>query len=478
VAHLLSPAPSAAGVLRAGQVMLWAGLVATIGLTLAVAWTAPERVWVIPVALAGLVATWTLLRDPVLGTYAAVGLVVMALNKEAGLQPNQVAYGLFIYAFLGLWYLRRVVAGVPFIRNDLDRAVALLLFAGLPLAVVLGIAFGAPLYSVRGETISFSMLAFYFPVKEACRSARRGPEILAGLVLFIGLFVAVRNLLGFQDVVATATQAWQVADARLGAAGALHEMPLLFGALTALVLLLYVRPVHLRAALGLAFVLCVAALIMTRSRAYYVDLIFGVGVLLLLVRGRQRWQLLTLVFGGGALLIGMLFAFFGPLAELIVDGTLLRLSTLGSAATTDLSLINRFHESEAVMAKARLSPILGWGLGAEFTHFDILSRTTTTWEFIHNGYVALWFKLGLWGLVLVMGIWAASAWQGVRVHGLADIPVLHRAVALAAAVALISIIPSASTSSPFFTREMLQSMVIQIAIAAGLYQRYRAGQSG
>jgi O-antigen ligase len=473
VAHEFSPAqpPSPASVQRVGEMALWVGLAASLSLTIALAWTSPDRVWLVPVGLAGLIATWALLRDPVLGTYAAVGLTVMALNKEAGLQPNQVAYGLFVYAFLGLWYLRRIVERERFIHNILDRLVALLLFAGMPFAIVLGLAFGADPVLVRGETISFSMLAFYFPVKEVCRRTRRGPQILAGLVILIGAFVAIRNLLSFRDTVAAATVAWQIADARVGGGGVLNEIQLLFGTITALVLLLYVRTWKMRLLLVAGVVLCLVGLVLTRSRGYYVDLVLGVIVLMLLLRGRQRLQLGTLVFGGGALLLLTMMLFFGPVAELLVDGTLLRLSTIGSA-TTDLSLVNRFLETEAVVDKGRLSPILGWGLGADFTYFDLVTRKTFTWEFIHNGYAALWFKLGLWGLILVLAIWGVAAWHGLTAYRAVRIPAVHRAIALAAAVGLIALVPSTSTSSPFFTREMLQAMVVQIAIAAGLYQRY------
>ena len=314
----------------------------------------------------------------------------------------------------------------------------------------------------------FAMLGLYFPVKEFCREEEHGAAWVIAVFVWVGLFITVRNLLNFRAIILTATEAWQVADARPG----LNEMQILVPLLAALILMLFARKWLPRTGLLALFIALLAALVMTKARGYWGDFIFGVGVLFFLLHGRYRGRLLLLIVGSTGVIVFLALAFFGPLVELVVTGTADRFSTLGTALTEDRSLVNRFIETQAIWEHIKQNPILGHGFGTTFTYFDIVFVGTRTKSFVHNGFVALWFKLGIGGLLLMLWAWGGAIWQALKVYWDEGLPRPYRIIALIMAVSLIAIIPSANTSNPFILIDQVYTFTLQLAVACGVYQRF------
>lgn len=465
--------PSTGGVLRWGDVLLWTGLVASMLLTLAVVWWAPAQAPLIPLGLTGLIVGWFLFQRPVLNLTVLLAGFALVLNNDEGIQLEEVVYGLYYYSFLLYWYGRRLLRREAFIHTRTDWALALFGGGGLAAGICLGLLFGGSLALIRWEATAFAMLGLYFPVKELCRQERYGPEIVLAIFFWLGLFVAIRNLLNFREIILAATEAWQVADARPG----LNDMQLLIPGLASLVLLLNERTWFRRLLLLGAFLLFTGSLILAKSRGFWIDFAFGVFLLLFLLQGRQRWHLIIFLVGGASVMIALVLTFFGPLADLVFAGTIKRFDTLDTALTQDRSLVNRFIESRAVWDGVRKNPILGYGFGTTFSYFDINFLTTRTKSFIHNGYIALWFKLGLGGLTLMIFSWASAAWHGLKVYWTKTVPRRHRGFALIAALTLLSLIPSVGTSNPFMLMDQVFMFTLQLAFACGLYQRYFGHQA-
>lgn len=466
----LSPpaGPSAEAVLRYGHALLWSGLAATMALALAVAWFAPDLVILVPLGLLALIGGWVLFQRPAVNLSVLLAGFAVTLNYDEGVQLQEALYGLYYYAFVGYWYGSRMLRGERFVLTPVDRAVALVAVLGLVAGIGLGVLFGGNLSLIRGEATAFAMLGLYFPVKELCRQERYGPEILLAVLLWIGLFLAVRHFLNFRAIILAATEAWHVADARPG----LNEMQLLVPSLFALVLLIHERTWLRRLLLLGAFLLLVGALVLTKARGYWIDFAFGAVVLTMLLRGRHRWRLIFLMVGGMTGVAVLAFVLFGPLAELIVSGTARRFASLGTAFTEDRSLVNRFIETRAVWDGIKQNPLLGYGFGTTFSYFDINYLTTRTKAFIHNGYIALWFKIGLGGMLLMLFAWAGATWQGLKAYWDQRVPLRHRLFALSAGLSLIAITPSAGTSNPFILMDQVYTFTLQLAFAAGIYQRY------
>ena len=469
--------PSSAGLLTPSADALWrwghTGLVAALGLglvtTLAVAWAAPESLVFVVGILVALPTLVGLFRSPLLNLAVVLAGHVLLITTTAGVQPSEVLYGLYYLGYLGYWYGTHLIARTPLIETTLDRAAALLLVFGLGGGIALGFALGASLPNVRGEALAFGMLLFYFPVKEACARYRYGPAVVMGALAWHGAFVVLRNAFRFQEALESATHLVEIAGAR----AALNETQVLVGALGGLIFLLLARSWPTRTLAFAGFVFFAVGLLMTKARGFWVDFLFGTLVLLMLVDTRDRWRLAFLLTAGVASVGAAFLLFFGDTFRLLLAGFSDRFTSLGSAATQDLSLVNRFNEAAAALEHTRTNPILGHGLGSTSPFFNWIYKFTVDKPFIHNGYVALLFKMGIPGLLLLLFFWANAAWLGVRVSRWASVPAVHRALALTGAVALIAIIPSVATSSPFYIDDSMLSFTLLTALCAGLHSRYR-----
>ena len=83
---------------------------------------------------------------------------------------------------------------------------------------------------------------------------------------------------------------------------------------------------------------------------------------------------------------------------------------------------------------------------------------------MHNGYVGLWYKYGLWGLGLVLYFWYSTVKLGLRAFRSDTADHWTRLAGLAGAIPLIALTITTLVGNPFF----LKNQLFIIAIAAGL----------
>jgi O-antigen ligase len=415
-----------------------------------------------------------LFRFPLLNLAAVLFGFAFLITAREGVQVFELVFGLYYLAYVALWYLNRLVLQreplCPYLE---DKLAALLLVFGLGGGILLGILFGFPAGSIRGDAVAFSMLLLYFPAREACARERWGPAVVFGSLMWYGTYVTIRNAINFREAFLSATAAIEVAGAR----AALNEMHLLVGSLSMFLFLVLWRERRLRPLFLAAFAIFFSALLMTKARGFWVDFLFGLGVLFLIVRNEERRRMALLGAIGAASVAIIAFVFFGDFAVLLFEGVLSRFATLETAVTKDISLVNRFNEASAVFDRVIVNPVLGYGLGAEFRFFNWIYKHTAETSFIHNGYVALWFKLGLGGALLMLAFWARTAWIGIQTYRSSGLSLFLRVLALCAALSLIAIIPSVSTSAPFFVDDSMLSFTLLTALSTGLYERWRTSKS-
>jgi O-antigen ligase len=307
------------------------------------------------------------------------------------------------------------------------------------------------------------MLAFYFPIREVCAAHPRHVKGILLITVWFALFVFVRNVITYWTGLAAATQLWQIVAGRI----VLNEVLLMMPALGALVLVVYDERLRRKMLWGLLFALFTTGLILTRSRGYWVAFAFGVAVLFVLVDGKRKMRMVSVaaIVGGSVLVVGLLF--LQELTTLVMAGLVDRVTSLGNALTSDISLVNRFHESKEVWEHIRVNPVVGYGIGARYRVYDLIDDVTMTKPFIHNGFIGMWFKYGLVGLGCLITYWAGVIRTGLRVYRSADSPHLLRLAGLMAAVAMIAEIVVANTSTPFQIADATLMFAICGGVASG-----------
>ncbi|HUF09193.1 MAG TPA: O-antigen ligase family protein [Rhodothermales bacterium] len=443
------------------------GLSIILGLCLLVlffvVWTAPHLTPFFPLAIISGIGFLYLLRNPLLHLSLVIASFALVADFDEGIDVGEVLFGLFYASYLGIWLFRRV-----FLQREklLESTIDFLMVAILVLVTVhvfVGWLWGAAITSALREWQSWTMLAFYFPVKDACRRYPHGTKAMLIVIVAAALFVAVRNVIELKSLVSAAGEVWQITKKGRVIA---NEIILVTGGLVALAAVTHFRRLRwimLASGLLVTFLL---GLILTQSRSYWLSFAFGALAMVMLSdrAGRSRIAVITSVAVGGGLTLVLLL--FGDLATLLFAGLLDRVLSLAGGAT-DMSLVNRMLEISAAWQWIRHNPILGYGLGTEFSFFDLTISGTRTWAFIHNGYVGLLYKFGIPGAILIMTFWIGSIVRGVRSVRRNGLDSWNMKGCLVSVGVLASLLVSGMTANPFFLSDTLLVFGVFGGVCAG-----------
>ena len=459
--------PVPASWMRLGRLGLGALLLVAVAASVALAFESPVYALVVPGLLIGGGMLSAMSRFPLGQLCGVMVLFGVTARLKEGLQVEEVVYAVYYLSYLGSWFATRLwVYRERVFDTPLDIALGLFL-AYMTASLGLTVLFGGSLSLARGDWIALSAFAFYFPIKEACARYRWGPWVVIGIVIYLGLFSFIRNLLTFSAAIQDAEYAWQIARGRVP----MNEMLLFVPALGCLGFAARASGWTTRIVLTGGFALFSVGVILTQWRAYYVDLAFGVMLFVLLLEWRGRGRLVVLVGLSGLLGMGLGYLLFPGAMELIVVGIFDRILSIGTASTADVSLLNRFLESRSAWELIKQNPIAGYGIGTTFGFFDTIYNATWVKSYIHNGYLLLWFKFGIVGLLLVLFAWARAILAAHRVWRRREIADWERTLGLTVAIILISLIPSHFVWAPFTTSDTVLTFALLMGTAAGLAKR-------
>lgn len=434
-------------------------LAVSLSMVLYVAYDAPRALPILAAAAVAVPAALLVFRNHQVNLFLVIGAFVLIADYEPGIQVQEVLYGLYFVAFLSTWFIRVVVIERrKIIRTGADRALVLFLI-WVAASASWSLLFGSTPGDIAGEATVLMMLALYFPVKDACVRDERTYALLLTAGAWLAVFTVARNLITYRAALNDADFLWEIATGRV----ALNEALLMFPALISLVLLVYARLWRARLMLLGMLTLSVGALVATQSRGYWMAFVLGVLVLFALTDGRRKLQLMSLAIGAstGFFLIALIM--FPDVLDVLIAGIAGRFLTLGSALTSDLSLINRVYESRAILADVVQNPVIGYGIGARFSFFDLISDTTRNDGYAHNMFVGLLFKFGLVGFGLILYFWIKTVLRAAMLYR-REAPVVLRLVGLLAVVCLVAELLVANTSNPFLIADA--SMVIALLAAA------------
>ncbi len=468
-------APTVDAYLIWGRLALSTGLALSLIVVLFVAW---QGDWVVavflPVLLAAALAAVWLFRRPTLNLYVVlVGFVIVA-NNEAGFQLREIVYVLYLYATLAHWYMSEwLSAGQRFLQTTEDKALFLFLIL-VPCTIPLTVIFGGSLVGAVSELFSLSLLALYFPLKETIARRPDGARAVAIVVVLVGVLVALRNLFEFRTMLGNVTMAWQVAFGRV----VTNDSLLCISSLFSLALLVTARTWRSRALLSGTALICFGGLLLTQSRGYWLAFLLGAVVMFVVLDWRHKLRLLLIGALGTAAGIIIGYILVGPYMNLLLGGLTDRFASVSTGIFTDDSLINRWRETGAVLEKTKLNPIVGYGMGVSYSFYDIVHEATDFDALVHNGYVGLWYKFGLWGLGLMLFFWAGTIRRGILAFRMPTVSAFARRCGLAGAVGLCAFTLSTITSNPFFLKDSLFIFSLTAGVTAGAWQRCRLEAHG
>jgi O-antigen ligase len=459
------PGSPAAVLVRRGERVLYGAFAVLFAVLLWSAIVAPETVWVTPLVLLVLLVGLFAARDRTrLFLMITCGYFLISSYDERGLGVLEVLYGLVSMGYLSLYVGVRMLSAPARLVQTSSEAGLLFFVVWSLFSMAWAPIYGARLPEMLGDLSGVMMLLFYFPARDLASRSRRGAYAVAGVVLFIGLAATLRNIFNYRAIILSAVMEWQQNLGRVTT----NEVFLVFSGLLLLALAAAAERPRVRHLALILVPLPVAALVITQSRAFWVDFAFGVLLLMIRLQGPARRRVLVTTSLGVACVSAAVVVMFPTAIDAIVSGLLHRVSSLGSAATTDISLRGRFYETAAVWRLIQQNPALGHGLAAPVFFYEIISDVTLRRPFMHNGYVGLLFKGGLIGtlpLLFSLGAFIVRAWR-LRVDRL---PPGLRALGAFCGPALVAILPSSATSIHFYLADTMLMTALAAGLAAGLW---------
>ncbi len=450
---------------KLGNYTLKLSLAVGLMLILWIAWSAPDIASFLPIVFVALPIVWFLFQRPLLNLFVVLAGFILIAGYEEGFQVTEILYGLYFLGFLGHWFFKRLLLYQEPVFTKPEERVLILFLILVSLSFPLTVLFGGSMKEFMSEWLSLSLLAFYFPIKEAIERHEKGLYVILGVVAWVGMFVLIRNVLKFQDIVSGAEYGWQIARGR----AVTNESLLLVPAIFSLAGVIFQTKWLPRLTLAALFLLFLAGVILTQSRGYWMAFLAGAIIMILLTPRRQK---LTLLGMGAVTIVGVVgvgLIFFGDTVLLLVYGVAERFLSIMTATTQDISLVNRFKETSAVWESVRLNPILGYGMGVSYRVQDIILDITVVKAFVHNGYIALWYKFGIWGLGLMLFFLGSVVRNAVLAFRTEQETIVIRVACLAAAASFCALFLSAITSNPFYINDTMFIYAVLAGISGGCW---------
>lgn len=324
-------------------------------------------------------------------------LSITFLENDPGITAIEIPFYAFT-SILVLYTLLEIMRGGYPLDTFLDKMMFLLLLI-IPVYVFWGIVNGASIYLAFGETSYLFGLLIYLPLRKHM-AKQSFNKILWGIVLCIVAYVLIRNLINYRQILLQALLPWQAQKARVAS----NEFILMFGALLWMAAAAITPSRKWQYIFTISFLATLGGLILTQSRGYWLAFFLGMLVLFYTINKKGKVRI-TLTFMGLFIpSIFILYFFFYEQLSLVLSGLAERFQTLFSGSL-DRSMYERVLESKTVFNHIVQNPIAGYGFGVTYTKKLLFSDYFIQTSYVHNGYLATWFKLGILGLFLVYTTW-------------------------------------------------------------------------
>jgi len=414
---------------------------------------------VIPVLLvlsAGILVTAFLLKKPAYFILGYFLLLPLTLENPEGISPGESVF-LFYTILVAIFYLfLPIITGRLKLETTLDK-LFLLFTLMLPYASALGLLNGANIYPAIGELTYYAGVFIYFALRYYLdkESFQRGLLYVFTLVL---LFVIVRNAYNYQEIILQAYVPWQVEKARVAS----NEVLILFFTTLCTAAFVYAKTIKLNL-IAIFFLGCgFLSLILTQSRGYWLAFIVSFSIIFLFVSAEKKGKMLVYFT---AILVSILVIakiYFSDFFDLIFNALIARFESIATSTQVDVSLLERFEESAAVFSKISANPVLGYGLGTEYVKFIFFERFHLSTSYVHNGYLAAWYKFGLPGLLLLLGIYVSIIRNSYRIFKQRE-ETVHKIIALTILATIGGMLLVNNTSPQFLAFDSILLLTMMAA---------------
>lgn len=347
----------------------------------------------LPLGILAVVGYVFLLRKDERWILAAIPInLIVFLEKVEHINLNKIVYTAFFFPALFIWFFRKWTKGERVVERS-DELV-FMLFLLYSFASVFWATYQSHDNFLRGmrEFYIFLPYLFYFPVKEYVTDYKKLAKLIWTFLITCTL-AAFYIIYIYKSATVDATHIWTILWSRKN----LSE-PLYMSAILILLSMIASRAYGPRLTVPLLAVNTLS-LGLTFTRGYWVVTAIGIVLLLIFLKRSARYRLTLYLVGGSLAMLLVAVIVFPHIFSLLLDVLSMRVSSI---SLNSVSLKDRAIESAALLQGIKGSPIIGSGLGSEFSFYEILEHFTLTTYYIHNAYLFLLYKLGIIGTVMYL----------------------------------------------------------------------------
>lgn len=399
---------------------------------------------VLPIILIGVALTAHFFAQALI-LVTTISMVTVVYNYP-GLDPGELVYYILWAASIGLILIPLILTGAIRAQTSIDRFYIFFVVFFL-ISIGLGVYLSGSVSRPFQEALYFySGTAFYFLYKHYLHDK----PFQIGLALsfcFLFFYVVLRTFISYRTALVSVVQEWELNFVR--SAG--NENILLLGTIISLTALVMANRLTTKIVLFTVFVASTTAIVLTMTRSLWV--VTTLSFLLVFIFVDRDLKRRFLQYGSLVLLLlTIVSVIYWEFTLFIFELLVLRLDTF-NLGFQDFSLMERVFETKLVLMKIMENPIMGWGVATEYLRYDILKNRTYSYSFyIHNGYLSIWYKMGLFGLIALLSYCVTLFVQAKKCHRTTPSPVMKiittSTLAYLPAAALMNI-----TSPVFFSFE-------------------------
>lgn len=307
---------------------------------------------------------------------------------------TDILFSVVFFPGLALWFFRRIRAHEVILEGWADVVVIIFLayaFASILIAHLQGFSFEKGLR----EFLLFVPLLLIFPVRREAQK-EHGVRLMIWTLLITSIAVGLVIIVRYKMDLMEAHYLWQVVGNRQQKEESLYMSG---------IIILFAFLVGRKYPAPLIFILLgleMFSLAVTFSRGYWITTMLGLLASVFFIKGQARRRIFILMGGGIALAAIVALVVLPHIFGSLLTGLLER---AGSISPDTLTLRARLVESEAALHKFIQNPVIGYGMGALFSFFNIITDITIRTWYIHNAYIFLLFKFGLVGFLLFMSMY-------------------------------------------------------------------------
>ncbi len=412
------------------------------------------------------VALFTAYKNKGVLAYGLVFFALLTFDQDSGTNIREALYYAYIAGVVAIMVPWLAVTGQWRLKHGIDKTyLVLLIFVGY--GIVLGFLTGGLMKNrIDDITLMFPILT-YFVLRDQMADDKVVRNILIILVVMI-LFIALRNIRNYQQILLEAVMDWQIQKARV----AKNEVFLLAGAVGFFILQAYQTKWIPRLFYLGVFGFMFAGLILTQSRGYWLAFVLAAGVFMLFSDRGARVRAIITTTLLGIVAVTIAFTVYYSATMVVIENLAYRLSLTGGSQM-DPSLLERVLETRSVWDLVKLNPFAGYGFGYVYQRYGVIAGYWTHTSYVHNGYLAVWFKMGLFGMLAAIAYLIMIARTGYDVFKQATTP-FARITALIILCQVVGMMLVNITSPQFLGFDSMLLLAVMGAMVASLADRHLA----